>query len=346
VVQLKVRATEPSAAKKLDQWSFTIGVLGIVFSEYALVQHTELFHVWYAALVPPLILVKWGIYKTRKMHYFLLDFCYYVNFVLVAFLFAPGGRASCALLKTAFVLACGPVGVAVYVWRISLVFHDFDHMSTTYIHVLPPLVMLVARHYPGATFAATAAGGASRCDIGGGGGGGGSLGTGDLLVSLGAYLLWQGAYLLVTEKVRAHRFNADPELKSSLRWLVTDERYALHQFALRVCRRVGVFAPGETFAVGTRKTLAIFCTCQALYTAVTFAVTPLLYASRWACCAWCTLLCGLTVHHGASYYIHVFSKRYNDGLVLKYESVMQQAAGAAPQAVDAQKDGLYDAHDE
>lgn len=83
VVQLKVRATEPSAAKKLDQWSFTIGVLGMVFSEYALVQHTELFHVWYAALVPPLVLVKWGIYKTRKMHYFLLDFCYYVNLVLV-----------------------------------------------------------------------------------------------------------------------------------------------------------------------------------------------------------------------------------------------------------------------
>ena len=49
VVQLKVRATEPSAAKKLDQWSFTIGVLGMVFSEYALVQHTELFHVWCAA---------------------------------------------------------------------------------------------------------------------------------------------------------------------------------------------------------------------------------------------------------------------------------------------------------
>ena len=160
---------------------------------------------------------------------------------------------------------------------------------------------------------------------------------------LGTYLLWQGVYLLVTEVVRAHRFNSDPELKSSLRWLVTDERYALHQFALRVCRQV--FAPGETFAVGTRKTLAVFCTCQALYTAVAFAVTPLLYASCWACCAWCALLCGLKMHHGASYYIHVVSKRYNNGLVLKYESVVQQAAGAAPQAVDAQKDGLYDAHD-
>eukprot|EP00937_MAST-01D_sp_MAST-1D-sp2_P004902 g4902.t1 len=106
-VQTRVRAKtlEPRVSRLVDQYSFTVGVVGIVVSQYVLLSHSAWFHVWYALLVPRMYLVKWAMYKMRKMHYFLLDFCYYMNALLLVWLFVPGLRESCGLAKAIFVLA-------------------------------------------------------------------------------------------------------------------------------------------------------------------------------------------------------------------------------------------------
>ncbi len=50
-----------------------------------------------------------------------------------------------ALWQAVFVLATGPLVWAIVVWRCSLVFHDFDKVSTVFIHLLPPLWAHCAR---------------------------------------------------------------------------------------------------------------------------------------------------------------------------------------------------------
>jgi Protein of unknown function (DUF2838) len=46
------------------------------------------------------------------------------------------------------VLAClGSLATAIITWRNSLVFHDGDKMTSLFIHMYPPLVLTVIRHF-------------------------------------------------------------------------------------------------------------------------------------------------------------------------------------------------------
>lgn len=63
-------------------------------------------------------------YRRRLWHYFLFDFCYYVNILNFIFLWiAPG---SPALFVACYCLSHGSLAMAVPLWRNSLVFHDAD----------------------------------------------------------------------------------------------------------------------------------------------------------------------------------------------------------------------------
>ena len=59
---------EPRTSRLLDQCSFSVGVIGIVLSQYIMLAHERWFHVWYAVVVPAMYFAKWGVYKLNKMH--------------------------------------------------------------------------------------------------------------------------------------------------------------------------------------------------------------------------------------------------------------------------------------
>ena len=63
-------------------------------------------------------------YHRDKMHYFLIDFCYFMNALLLFHLhFYPG---SAALFHVCFAHCTGPMAFAVVAWRNSCVFHSLD----------------------------------------------------------------------------------------------------------------------------------------------------------------------------------------------------------------------------
>lgn len=83
------------------------------------------------------------LYKKRAWHYFLFDLCYYaniLNFVYIWFL-----PSSSALFVACYCLSHGSLASAVITWRNSLVFHDFDKVTSLFIHVYPPLTFSVIR---------------------------------------------------------------------------------------------------------------------------------------------------------------------------------------------------------
>ena len=63
------------------------------------------------------------------------DLCYFVNALTVIFfqLFPKND----IVFKTAFIYANGTLAVAVYQFRNSLVFHNFDMLSSVSIHLFP-----------------------------------------------------------------------------------------------------------------------------------------------------------------------------------------------------------------
>ena len=82
------------ARAAVDQYSFSVGVIGIVLGQYVMLSHETWFHVC-ALLVPGMYAVKIPMYRMQKLHHFLFDFCYYANMLLLLYLFVPSLRADC-----------------------------------------------------------------------------------------------------------------------------------------------------------------------------------------------------------------------------------------------------------
>ena len=80
------------------------------------------------------------------MHYFLLDFCYFTNLLLLIYLWLiPAGPLAGKLFMAVFYFTNGPLLGAVVFWRDSLVFHAVDKMTTLLLHVLPALTVVTIR---------------------------------------------------------------------------------------------------------------------------------------------------------------------------------------------------------
>lgn len=99
----------------------------------------------YAVLTPTLIGIRIIMYWKNKWHYFLLDFCYFANILLFVFLSWPDQPY---IFSVIFALSNGPLIWAMLVYRNSLVLHSIDKVTSTYIHILPPLLTFCARWYP------------------------------------------------------------------------------------------------------------------------------------------------------------------------------------------------------
>ena len=85
-------------------------------------------------------------YYRSKYHLFLLDFCYFVQFM--ALTNVTVFNRSSLLTNTVFAFANGPLAWAIMTWRNSLVFHDVDKITSTFIHLAPPLLSFAMRWHP------------------------------------------------------------------------------------------------------------------------------------------------------------------------------------------------------
>ena len=92
-----------------------------------------------------LILIRWFIYKSKRWHYFLFDFCYFVNFLILVYFWSPWKPSW--FFPSIFVLSHGPLLFAIALWRNSIVPHSLDKMTSLFIHISPPLTTWGVRWY-------------------------------------------------------------------------------------------------------------------------------------------------------------------------------------------------------
>jgi len=296
--------------------------------------------------MPLLLISRYFYFRGLGWQYFMFDFCYFViSCSMVNILFVR----SLVFFKFCFICACGPVSLAIPVWRSSFVFHDYDKIVSVYIHILPCMLYYTLRWYGnngfhpnsvgcndhiigpnGTTLEESSTRYCNSSDF--------DLNASDYLLALLGYVTWQTLYLLKTECWDKNKLDLDPSLLTSLRWMATDTKNATALYVLGMMRSVGVFRPTEEFDCTGMKTKLVFVFSQLVFTVVALPITPLIYYSYTAHLMYILLIITISVFNGASFYIEVFSKRYNVRIskIEQLHSIAKQAQNAVDEIATMQ----------
>ncbi|KAJ6746495.1 hypothetical protein OIU74_029046 [Salix koriyanagi] len=217
---------------------------------------------FYVTFVP----LRWINYRFKKLHYYLLDFCYYANTIFVVHLILYPKNEK--LFMVCFSFAEGPLAWALIVWRCSLVFSSADKLVSALIHLLPGLVFFTIRWWNPATFAAMhQEETSSRISWPYGVEDKSYLMTWLFWVPLFAYTLWQVLYFLIVNVLRRQRLLRDPEVMTSYRELSKKARKANNIW----WRLSGL--------LGDQNRPLMYILLQAIFTVATMALTVPIFLS-------------------------------------------------------------------
>ena len=114
----------------------------ICFTLLASAYRDSLFWPFYSVSVCTSLTTRWVLYKRKGMHYFLLDYCYLVNLIV---LFAVNFQQH---YEVAFLLTHGCIANSMWLFRNALVLDSWDKLSTLSVHLLPTIATYLLRWYP------------------------------------------------------------------------------------------------------------------------------------------------------------------------------------------------------
>ncbi len=141
--QLKVKTKNVEFVRVRDKIAFVLGVMNLGITAFLTGGYPLLAPLWYTFKAAALITARFILYRRNKWHFFLADFCYFANFLLLAYVWFFPSNAK--LFHVCFAFATGPLSWAVVLWSNSMVFHSIDKMTSVFIHVSPPLLVWVMR---------------------------------------------------------------------------------------------------------------------------------------------------------------------------------------------------------
>eukprot|EP00210_Caulerpa_lentillifera_P002576 g2471.t1 len=140
--------TPSSNGKKLrkDKLAFVLGVAHFWICAYWLGSFPSTFYKLYTLEAFVLFPLRWKSFKKMKMHYYMFDFCYGANLLLLVYLWLFPN--SSYLFKVLFAFNSGPLAWAIVLFKNSLVYHSLDEMTSVFMHWSPMLVSWSLRWYP------------------------------------------------------------------------------------------------------------------------------------------------------------------------------------------------------
>lgn len=137
--------------KRLHKLCYVTVFFYLVIASYWLGCSPRTFYLLYAAGTVLFVFMRWAYYRSLRWHYFLLDFCYWANAIMITYaLFMPRSK----VLWDVVVGFAGTLGISTYVFRNSLVPHSVDMMTSAQIHFFPQLLVWTIRWFGGAPTAA------------------------------------------------------------------------------------------------------------------------------------------------------------------------------------------------
>ncbi|KYR01088.1 transmembrane protein [Tieghemostelium lacteum] len=294
--QLNDQMNAPPFIRLMDKCAFTIGLIVLFISEFILLRSPNLFYQWYTLLIVPLMAFRFIMYHRAKYHYFMLDFCYLCQVLLLFYLFGHtyvlGTNVTANLFKLVFALCNGPLLAGCLVWRNSLVFHDVDKLTSVFIHLCPPIVTYCLRWYPQSPYSEELACGGSECSY--------TLKEAYFIPIL-LYIFWQVFYYVKTEVVDQSKLANDKDIMTSLRWMSIKQPHPVYKYLVK-----------KGFTVSP---LVILMLVQLLYTLGTLLAVPIIIRSFYLHTGLLIFVFVAVSWNGSSFYFEVFSENYSKRLL-------------------------------
>ncbi|KAG9003512.1 hypothetical protein FRB94_003095, partial [Tulasnella sp. JGI-2019a] len=283
-----------------EKVSFLVGVMSILFTAIVWCLAPQWLHIIYTVQTLYFLPTRYYSYKKKAWHYFLFDLCYYVNILCLLYLWVF--PKSTFLWRACYLLTHGSLASAVITWRNSLVFHDADKVVSLYIHIYPPIVFTVIRHfYPNVLERFPAVSTPFHPMT-------------SLALSAIMYIIWQGLYwkiILVDRKTKIE----SGERTTSFSWLLNDKRGVIGRALQGVPQQYRILS---------------FMTGQLVYTIITEIPALFLYHSPIASCVFLLLIFGVSVWNGAGYYIEVFGRKFERELEALRKELAESKLAISP----------------
>lgn len=131
-----------------DKVCFALGVFNLAFSFLWIGASPQTFYVAHTIKAVLLFGVRLAYYRKQNLHYYFFDFCYLVNALLLLHCWVPRLRRIKWLWEALFACAAGPLAWSIPALRNSLVLHDFDKMTSLFMHWSPVVVVWALRWFP------------------------------------------------------------------------------------------------------------------------------------------------------------------------------------------------------
>ncbi|KAH8106295.1 hypothetical protein BXZ70DRAFT_919035 [Cristinia sonorae] len=280
------------------------GVMSLLITALLLGMAPEWIHVLYTFLAVFLLPLRVYIYKKRAWHYFLFDLCYYCNILNFVWIWALPD--SPALFVACYCLSHGSLASAVITWRNSLVFHDFDKVTSLFIHIYAPLTFTVIRHYypnPQERFPALVE--LPHLNP-----------LRSLLLSSIIYSIWQLLYWKVVMIDRRKKVESGQRI-TSFSWLLNDKRGVIG----RALSNISPQNREWSFMLG-----------QLVYSIITeLPAVFLLYDSKTSSAIFIFFIFAVSVWNGGGFYIEVFGRKFERELeALRKELAEAYARSSSP----------------
>lgn len=288
--------------KQVDSLSFTIGVSVTYLVQWIALMRPDLLKYFYYLSMLILLPHRFFTYRAEKAHFYMIDFCYFVNLsAILQTLFCGCEGSFCGQwFQLNYILTQGPIATAIVLWGNSLVFHSLDKVTSFAVHFLPAMLYYLLRWEPrisGATEQETCY--AYTPDL---------TFTSAFLLPVCFWLCWQFGYVYF----QFTYLDKHPELVISQRYLVADGRKTLTKYGYKLGIHLGLFDPNHLppDPFDKRTTMAFVCFSIIILPA-TMIPPILLYHCPNLNILFIVAALMSALWRGATYYIHIFSKRYN-----------------------------------
>ncbi|PWZ02003.1 hypothetical protein BCV70DRAFT_198286 [Testicularia cyperi] len=289
IESLQQRWMDAKVVRLRDKISFVVGVLNLVVSSLCFALRPEWVPTLYSLLALYFLPLRVYSYTSKKWHYFLFDFCYFLNTANLLFIWVfPHSEF---LFTVCYCAAHGPLAFSVATWRNSLVFHSLEKMTSLFIHLYPPFVFTTMVHFVPREVAEQRFPALQNLKT--------LNGYTSFWFNVTIYLIWQLVYyeLIVIRKRQK---------------IETGQRINSYS---TMAKGKGAVANLLGKAPPKRREPA-FMLLQFVYTIITTLPAPLiLFPSAKASAVFFTLIFVVSIWNGASYYVEVFGRRFEKELV-------------------------------
>lgn len=129
-----------------DKISFCVGVWLMTATTFIVGKWPhDIYYKYHVFVIIALLAARVVHFRLKKWHYYMYDFCYYSNLMIVYYLAVEPKNE--ILFKAFFVFSQGTLGISIMAFKNAMIFHKIDFITSVAIHLLPLVTSWNLRWY-------------------------------------------------------------------------------------------------------------------------------------------------------------------------------------------------------